>query len=149
MAQPVSFVVGERVEAQYNKNPTKHFYPAKITKITQGPMPGSGMHPNSEGNIFFYVFCCCFLCRPVPRFYDLEYDDGRVEKRVDVQYIRRLPPAPQLSPVTVGRPGDRSAAPGGVVGPKVPKSEMIPKQLQEDEGDLECDSEGGRAEREL
>ena len=76
------FEEGDRVRAIYGNNALQRYFDGTVIKVHEEvPLPAKN-HWFAEKSIALYYLCCCSICFPKRRSYDIKYDDGRVEKQV-------------------------------------------------------------------
>mmetsp|Transcript_102392 Transcript_102392/g.285242 ORF Transcript_102392/g.285242 Transcript_102392/m.285242 type:complete len:92 (+) Transcript_102392:239-514(+) len=79
-----AFEVGDRVQAIYEDNAAGKSFPGHVVRVTTEAAHTSWASRNfygERGILLFYLLCCCF-CHKGKRFYDIDYEDGRHEKKV-------------------------------------------------------------------
>lgn len=84
------FEVGDRVTAVFENNTAGNAFPGRIAGVTQNPGSSNGRGVGhwfaEKGILAYYLFCCC-LCHKGAYFYDIDYDDGRSEKKVPASLV--------------------------------------------------------------
>mmetsp|Transcript_12187 Transcript_12187/g.31242 ORF Transcript_12187/g.31242 Transcript_12187/m.31242 type:complete len:131 (+) Transcript_12187:99-491(+) len=90
---PSTWEVGDRVQVIFGNNALGNYFDGKITQVHE-EIPLNHTHWFAEKAIALYYLCCCHVCLPMRRAFDIEYDDGRREKKVSPELIRPPPPRP-------------------------------------------------------
>mmetsp|Transcript_22592 Transcript_22592/g.25158 ORF Transcript_22592/g.25158 Transcript_22592/m.25158 type:complete len:89 (+) Transcript_22592:41-307(+) len=83
--------VGDKVEAIFNNNAFKKYQPGTIRSLRKGLPPGTGgNYLGAETNMVFWMLTGGWLWAPKKVFYDIDYDNGRLEQNVPEKLVRKI-----------------------------------------------------------